>query len=575
MAIGATTNMQWLGGQGGATVRYTGENGVIVNNSTDKISADFDVVQHKLTQGSNITISNNVISAQQPDVSQFVTSSEVTTQIENALANVREVPTCDASDLNKVLTADANNGYSWQPVPSGPSGVTDVKVDGTSVVTAGVANITMPSVPTKVSQLQNDSQFITLADVPAQVNADWESNSGASEILHKPDLSIYAQSANLATVATTGDYDDLVNKPVIPAAQVNSDWNSNSGVSQILNKPSLATVATTGDYADLSNKPSIPAAQINADWNANTGVAEILNKPTIPSVDQTYNASSTNAQSGTAVAQAIASIPSASYTAGNGIDITGNAISAKVDGTTITTNASGQLVATGSSPFTPVTTRFTVDGTSSIVSEVCPSVQMTQADTTYYYVPIPSSVFPTTGRYVMYGIIYRDMTLSPEPSWSSGQSEWGPKMSISKQDAITRAWNLQCIYTSPYGYPERSERYSISLQQYDKPNWSFSSSVSLRGARLETSGFGFGNTESWWNNPSGVSGVNRFYTISRCGWKDFIINDTSYIPNGVIVHSIYANQRSDTINDFYADLYFVKVAESPSIPYSSLVPANA
>ena len=33
------------------------------------------------------------------------------------------------------------------------------------------------------------------------------------------------------------DYDDLTNKPTIPAAQVNSDWNASSGVAQILNKP--------------------------------------------------------------------------------------------------------------------------------------------------------------------------------------------------------------------------------------------------------------------------------------------------------------------------------------------------
>lgn len=44
----------------------------------------------------------------------------------------------------------------------------------------------------------------------------------------------------------------------IPAAQVNSDWNAVSGVTQILNKPKLATVATSGSYNDLSNKPTIP-----------------------------------------------------------------------------------------------------------------------------------------------------------------------------------------------------------------------------------------------------------------------------------------------------------------------------
>ena len=72
-------------------------------------------------------------------------------------------------------------------------------------------------------------------------------------------LSAKADTSSLATVATSGDYDDLINKPTIPAAQVNSDWNSSSGVSEILNKPTLATVATSGDYTDLTNKPTIIA----------------------------------------------------------------------------------------------------------------------------------------------------------------------------------------------------------------------------------------------------------------------------------------------------------------------------
>lgn len=50
-------------------------------------------------------------------------------------------------------------------------------------------------------------------------------------------------------------------------------------------------------------------------------------------VDQSYNASSTNPQSGTAVAQAIAAIPSASYSAGDGIDITSGTISVGHDDT--------------------------------------------------------------------------------------------------------------------------------------------------------------------------------------------------------------------------------------------------
>ena len=65
--------------------------------------------------------------------------------------------------------------------------------------------------------------------------------------------------SGLANVATSGDYDDLTNKPTIPAAQVQSDWNESDDTKAdfIKNKPTLANVATSGDYDDLTNKPSL------------------------------------------------------------------------------------------------------------------------------------------------------------------------------------------------------------------------------------------------------------------------------------------------------------------------------
>ncbi len=42
------------------------------------------------------------------------------------------------------------------------------------------------------------------------------------------------------------------------------------------------TTPFDGDYNTLTNKPTIPAAQINSDWNASSGVAVILNKPSVP-----------------------------------------------------------------------------------------------------------------------------------------------------------------------------------------------------------------------------------------------------------------------------------------------------
>ena len=42
------------------------------------------------------------------------------------------------------------------------------------------------------------------------------------------------------------------------------------------------TIPFDGNYNTLTNKPTIPAAQVNSDWNASGGVAVILNKPTVP-----------------------------------------------------------------------------------------------------------------------------------------------------------------------------------------------------------------------------------------------------------------------------------------------------
>ena len=109
--------------------------------------------------------------------------------------------------------------------------------------------------------------------------ADWNATTGNNQILNKP--TIPAAQVNSDWSASSG-VAEILNKPTIPAAQVNSDWRASSGVAEILNKPTLAIVATSGSYNDLINQPSIPPAQVNSDWNAVGGVAEILNKPIIP-----------------------------------------------------------------------------------------------------------------------------------------------------------------------------------------------------------------------------------------------------------------------------------------------------
>lgn len=57
---------------------------------------------------------------------------------------------------------------------------------------------------------------------------------------------------SLSTVATSGSYTDLTNKPTIPSATV----ATSGSYTDLINKPNLATVATSGSYNDLLNKPS-------------------------------------------------------------------------------------------------------------------------------------------------------------------------------------------------------------------------------------------------------------------------------------------------------------------------------
>ena len=66
---------------------------------------------------------------------------------------------------------------------------------------------------------------------------------------------------SLSTVAVSGSYNDLSDKPTIPAAQIQADWDQTVTTAKdyIKNKPYLSTVATTGSYQSLTDKPTIPS----------------------------------------------------------------------------------------------------------------------------------------------------------------------------------------------------------------------------------------------------------------------------------------------------------------------------
>ena len=102
--------------------------------------------------------------------------------------------------------------------------------------------------------------FTSAAAPTPQVNSDWNAVSGLAQILNKPTVvSAFTNDAAYITLSSL-------------------TWTNVTG------KPTFATVATTGSYTDLINKPTIPAAQIQSDWNQtnNASLDYIKNKPTIP-----------------------------------------------------------------------------------------------------------------------------------------------------------------------------------------------------------------------------------------------------------------------------------------------------
>ena len=97
-------------------------------------------------------------------------------------------------------------------------------------------------------------------------------------------LGLKANTADLAAVATSGSYTDLLNKPTIPAAQVNADWDATEGAAEILNKPTLAAVATSGSYNDLTDTPTIPTVPTLAAVATSGSYNDLTDTPTIPTV---------------------------------------------------------------------------------------------------------------------------------------------------------------------------------------------------------------------------------------------------------------------------------------------------
>ena len=202
-----------------------------------------------------------------------ITDAQGTTTADVYDGSIAGIPIASAEVLGAIkvgsnlsITADGVLSADAQQVTLYPA--TGQNTDGAMTQKATTDALALKADSSSLATVATSGSYTDLSNKPIIPMIPTQTSAFAND--GSDGTSVYVEADELAAVATSGSYNDLSNLPTIPDAQVNSDWNADSGVAQILNKPVLATVATSGSYTDLINLPTIPATNnINAaDWNA-------------------------------------------------------------------------------------------------------------------------------------------------------------------------------------------------------------------------------------------------------------------------------------------------------------------
>ena len=122
-----------------------------------------------------------------------------------------------------------------------------------------------PTIPTKISELTNDSSFATTSQLNTELNkkANTSHTHVYSDILDAP-------------VSFSGNYEDLINKPTIPTKVSDLENDENFATTSQLNSGlnTKANSTHTHSYTELEDTPTLFSGNYN----------DLLNKPKIPTV---------------------------------------------------------------------------------------------------------------------------------------------------------------------------------------------------------------------------------------------------------------------------------------------------
>lgn len=133
------------------------------------------------------------------------------------------------------------------------------KVEGKSLSTNDYVTADKTKVTNINEVIEAAAKNITATDISITL----DKRNLVTNVVENIELDLPASTTALAGLMLPSDKIKLNGIAAGAEVNVNADWNATEGDAQILNKPTLATVATSGSYNDLTGKPTIPTVDVN------------------------------------------------------------------------------------------------------------------------------------------------------------------------------------------------------------------------------------------------------------------------------------------------------------------------
>ena len=133
------------------------------------------------------------------------------------------------------------------------------KVEGKSLST----NDYVTADKTKVTNINEVIEAATKNITATGISITLDKRNLVTNVVENIELDLPASTTALAGLMLPADKIKLNGIAAGAEVNVNADWNATEGDALILNKPTLATVATSGSYDDLTNRPTIPTVDVN------------------------------------------------------------------------------------------------------------------------------------------------------------------------------------------------------------------------------------------------------------------------------------------------------------------------